>query len=76
MRSVSQRPGEDEFPELPIGPVRVKDDPVFESAPAAHAPKPSAAISEDFGARLHEAQEKLLELRHQQDQLERQRGEL
>ncbi len=78
MRSGSQRPGEDEFPELPIGPARVKDDPVFESVAAGTAAKPTAtaAISEDFGARLHEAQEKLLELRHQQDQLERQRGEL
>jgi DNA repair exonuclease SbcCD ATPase subunit len=35
-----------------------------------------AAITEDFGSQLHEAQEKLLELRQQQELLERQRNDL
>lgn len=53
-------------------------DPVFEMAPGARheGAAKSAAISEDFGAQLHAAQERLLELRQQQETLERQQEDL
>lgn len=80
MTTIAQRRVTDIFPELPIGGHRHEDDPVFESvAPSASSvgkSRVSSAISEDFGAKLHEAQEKLLELRQQQETLERQRTDL
>lgn len=81
MRTLApRRTGEDEY-ELPFAAARHDDDPVFESAPVINAPVPMprrgpAAITEDFGSQLHEAQEKLLELRQQQELLERQRNDL
>ena len=81
MRTLAQRRNPDDEIELPFGPIRHDADPVFESAPAASAPvmmprRAPAAITEDFGSQLHEAQEKLLELRQQQELLERQRADL
>lgn len=81
MRTLAQRrTAEDDF-ELPFGPARLEEDPIFESAPVVNAPVPMprrapAAITEDFGSQLHDAQEKLLELRQQQELLERQRNDL
>ena len=76
MTTIAQRRVTDVYPELPMGARRLEDDPVFESAASAGRTKVSSAISEDFGAKLHEAQEKLLELRQQQENLERQRSDL
>ena len=70
----------DELPGMVPRRERDPGDPVFEMAPGVeHQPgnqARSAAITEDFGSQLHEAQEKLLELRQQQEVMERRQEEL
>ena len=68
----------DELPGIATRRERDPGDPVFEMAPGVeHQPGGrSSAISEDFGAQLHEAQERLLALRHQQEVEERRQEEL
>lgn len=57
---------------------RVPEDPVFTEETANGKVKSSSkpAVDENFGEQLHEAQEQLLELRHQQKELERHQDEL
>ena len=80
MPATPSRPTNDELPGMPARRERDAADPVFEMAPGVqHQPGLTAsasAISEDFGAQLHDAQERLLDLRQQQDLLERRRDEL
>ena len=80
MPATPSRPTNDELPGMPAHGERDAADPVFEMAPGVqHQPGLTAsasAISEDFGAQLHDAQERLLDLRQQQDLLERRRDEL
>jgi len=77
MPSSSHHPSSDTLPGLGTS-SQGSGDPIFEMAPGAkHAASGlSGAISEDFGAQLHDAQEKLLELRQQQSVVERQQEEL
>jgi hypothetical protein len=68
----------DHLPGIPPGRGGLPEDPVFELAPGAGVPAAGhpAAIREDFGAQLHDAQEQLLDLRQKQEVLERRRAEL
>lgn len=67
----SSRPASSTKSRVPEDPVFTEDDPLGKVQSST-----SAAVDEDFGEQLHEAQEQLLELRHQQQELERHQTDL
>ena len=61
---------------LSSGKPKVASEAVFEVSAGALHSRINPAIAEDFGEQLHQAQERLLDLRQQQEVIERQREEL